>query len=88
MSRRRVFSLGLMVSLGAILTGSVSAQSYGGSLTVAAGYMRMGFDPVGHWADSPGGIPSHDVLLQVDVTRGPGGPAYFHSTRLGLRSIA
>ena len=83
MSRRKVFSLGVIVLLGAISAGSVSAQNYGGSLTVAAGDMRMGFDPVGHWADSPGGIPSHDVLLQADVTRGPGGTGEFAFNSFG-----
>jgi ABC-type transport system substrate-binding protein len=69
--------LALILGASVFMAGSVSAQKYGGSLTVAAGDKRMGFDPVAHWSDSPGTVPGHDNLLQVDMKRGPGGTGEF-----------
>ena len=83
MNLKKVFSSGLSLLVETILAGSVSAQKYGGSLTVAAVDSRMGFDPAGHWPDSPGGSISHDFLIQADVTRGPGGTGEFAFASLG-----
>ncbi len=83
MKLKKLFSLGLSLLVGAILAGSVSAQKYGGSLTVAANDKRMGFDPVAHIPDNPGAVPSHDFLIQVDVTRGPGGTGEFAFNQYG-----
>ena len=83
MKPNQLFSLCLTFLMGLILAGSVSAQKYGGSLTVAAVNSRMGFDPAEHWPDSPGGSISHDFLIQADVTRGPGGTGEFAFASLG-----